>query len=221
MCTLLNQTTHFIFSLTDLLTEYRETNPQSQCNTKYSPPPLRNPQSQSNTRLPPLLLTSLPVPQDSNPSPHQSGIKPPPQQGGGPLHTHQTGKEARLNISQGHVVVQGHTAGQGEEGITRRPVVPPEVTVGACLGVDLGDASPAVPPSDAGKDPPVIWTSGESQALENAPFHTIAPHRPVPARTAIWMTGSTTTTAAPGATPATEKGVEVAVYCTTATAAEA
>lgn len=116
MCTLLNQTTHFIFSLTDLLTEYRETNPQSQCNTKYSPPPLRNPQSQSNTRLPPLLLTSLPVPQDSNPSPHQSGIKPPPQQGGGPLHTHQTGKEARLNISQGHEVVQGHTAGQGEEG---------------------------------------------------------------------------------------------------------
>lgn len=58
-------------------------------------------------------------------------------------------------------------------------------------------------------------------ALENAPFHTIAPHRPVPALTAIWMTGSTTTTAAPGATPATEKGVEVAVYCTTATAAEA
>lgn len=48
-------------------------------------------------------------------------------------------------------------------GITRRPVVPPEVTVGACLGVDPGDASPAVPPSDAGKDPPVIWTSGESQ----------------------------------------------------------
>lgn len=116
MCTLLNQTTHFIFSLTDLLTEYRETNPQSQCNTKYSPPPLRNPQSQSNTRLPPPLLPSLPVPQDSNPSPHQSGIKPPPHPGGDPLRTHQTGKEARLNISQGHVVVQGHTAGQGEEG---------------------------------------------------------------------------------------------------------
>lgn len=49
------------------------------------------------------------------------------------------------------------------EGITHRPVVPPEVTVGACLGVDPGDASPAVPPSDAGKDPPAIWTSGESQ----------------------------------------------------------
>lgn len=116
MCTLLNQTTHFIFLLTDLLTEYRETNPQSQCNTKYSPPPLRNPQSQSITRLPPPLLTSLPVPQDSNPSPHQSGIKPPPQPGGDPLRTHQIGKEARPNISQGHVAVQGHTAGQGEEG---------------------------------------------------------------------------------------------------------
>lgn len=51
-------------------------------------------------------------------------------------------------------------------GITRRPVVPPEVTVGACLGVDPGDASPAVPPSDAGKDPPAIWTSGESQGGE-------------------------------------------------------
>lgn len=49
------------------------------------------------------------------------------------------------------------------EGITRPPVVPPEVTVGACPGVDPGDVSPAVPPSDAGKDPPVIWTSGESQ----------------------------------------------------------
>lgn len=51
-------------------------------------------------------------------------------------------------------------------GITHHPVVPPEVTVGACLGVDPGDASPAVPPSDAGKDPPAIWTSGESQGGE-------------------------------------------------------
>lgn len=51
-------------------------------------------------------------------------------------------------------------------GITRRPVVPPEVTVGACLGLDPGGANPAVPPSDAGKDPPVIWTSGESQGGE-------------------------------------------------------
>lgn len=51
-------------------------------------------------------------------------------------------------------------------GIIHHPVVPPEVTVGACLGVDPGDASPAVPPSDAGKDPPAIWTSGESQGGE-------------------------------------------------------
>lgn len=51
-------------------------------------------------------------------------------------------------------------------GITRHPVVLPEVTVVACLGVDLGDASPAVPPSDVGKDPPAIWTSGESQGGE-------------------------------------------------------
>lgn len=61
-------------------------------------------------------------------------------------------------------------------GITRRPVVPPEVTVGACLGVDHGDASPAVPPSDVGKDPPAIWTSGESQGGEGGYIVCLSTH---------------------------------------------
>lgn len=67
----------------------------------------------------------------------------------------------------------------------------------------------------------VCHTFPHFTALENALFHTIAPHLLVPALTVIWMTGSTTTTAAPGATPATDKGAEAAVYCTTTTAAEA
>lgn len=46
-------------------------------------------------------------------------------------------------------------------GIIRRFVVFLEVIVGACFGVDLGDASFVVFLFDVGKDFLVIWISGE------------------------------------------------------------